>query len=85
MWVLRTNTDLENEAAALAYKNLWMVEDLFRTTKSILETSPIYHKCDATIRGHVFCSFLALVLKADLERRLRDREEPWEWPKSCAG
>jgi hypothetical protein len=38
IWVLRTNTDLENEVVAIAYKNLWMVEDLFRTTKSILET-----------------------------------------------
>ena len=28
----------------------------------MLETRPIYHKCDDTIRGHVFCSFLALVL-----------------------
>jgi transposase len=39
------------------------------TTKSILETRPIYHKCDETIRDHVFCSFLALLLKAELERR----------------
>jgi transposase len=61
LWVLRTNTELEAETVAHVYKNLWMVEDLFRTAKSILETRPIYHKCDETIRGHVFCSFLALV------------------------
>jgi transposase len=85
MWVLRTNTDLENEVVALSYKNLWMVEDLFRTTKSILETRPIYHKCDETIRGHVFCSFLALLLKADLEKRLREREEAWEWAEIIRG
>ena len=85
IWVLRTNTDLEPEAAALAYKNLWMVEDLFRTTKSILETRPIYHKCDETIRGHVFCSFLALLLKADLEKRLRERNEAWEWSEILRG
>lgn len=85
MWVLRTNTDMENEAVAVAYKNLWMVEDLFRTTKSILETRPIYHRCDETIRGHVFCSFLALLLKAELEQRLRDRAEPWEWAEIVRG
>jgi hypothetical protein len=85
MWVLRTNTDLENEAVAIAYKNLWTVEDLFRTTKSILETRPIYHKCDETIRGHVFCSFLALLLKADLEQRLRERDESWEWKEIVRG
>ena len=55
---------------AWAYKELWMVEDMFRTTKSILETRPIYHKCDETIRGHVFCSFLALLLRRALEQRL---------------
>ena len=85
IWVLRTNTDLETEAVAIAYKNLWMVEDLFRTTKSILETRPIYHKCDETIRGHVFCSFLALLLKADLEQRLRERDEAWEWAEIVRG
>ncbi len=30
-----------------------------RPTKSLLETRPIWHKRDETIRGHVFCSFLA--------------------------
>jgi transposase len=85
LWVLRTNTDLENEVVALSYKNLWLVEDLFRTTKSILETRPIYHKCDETIRGHVFCSFLALLLKAELEQRLRARDESWEWAELVRG
>jgi hypothetical protein len=33
-----------------------MVEDVFRSMKSLLDTRPIYHKCDETIRGHVFCS-----------------------------
>ena len=31
---------------------------------------PIYHKLDETIRGHVSCSFLALVLKKELEDRI---------------
>jgi transposase len=66
--VLRTNTTYNAETVAHVYKALWTVEDIFRTTKSILETRPIYHKCDDDIRGHVFCSFLALVLKAELER-----------------
>jgi hypothetical protein len=41
---------------------LWMVEKMFRTVKTLLETRPIFRKCDETIRGHVFCSFLALLL-----------------------
>jgi hypothetical protein len=85
VWVLRTNTDLETECVARAYKGLWQVEDLFRTAKSILETRPIYHKCDETIRGHVFCSFLALRLKVELERRLAQQDQPWEWAEIVRG
>src|SRR6516165_5040766 len=64
IWILRTNTVYNSETVAHVYKALWTVEDIIRTSKSILETRPIYHKRDATIRGHVFCSFLALLLKA---------------------
>jgi len=78
-WVLRTNTELSAEDVALKYKQLWMVEQIFRTTKSVLETRPIYHKYDKTIRGHVFCSFLALVLKAELYQRLEQRAITYEW------
>jgi len=59
-WVLKTNTSLSSEQVALKYKELWQVEQVFREVKSVLETRPVFHKCDETIRGHVFCSFLAL-------------------------
>ena len=78
-WVLRTNTDLSAEEVALKYKQLWMVEKIFRTVKSVLGTRPVYHKYDATIRGHVFCSFLALVLAKELEARLEAKEKKLEW------
>jgi len=69
-WVLSTNTDYPTADVALAYKQLWMVEDLFRSMKSLLATRPIYHRRDETIRGHVFCSFLALLLRTELQNRL---------------
>ena len=78
-WVLRTNTDLDAAEAALQYKRLWMVEQWFRSCKSLLGTRPIYHRCDATIRGHVFCSFLALVLRQELQSRLEQRGAELEW------
>jgi transposase len=78
-WVLRTNLDLPAEQIALKYKQLWMVEDIFRTMKSILETRPIYHKCTQTIRGHVFCSFLALCLRKDMADRLASKGAEQEW------
>ena len=78
-WVLTTNMDLPAAEVALKYKQLWMVEDVFRSMKSLLDTRPIYHKCDETIRGHVFCSFLALLLRKELEDRLARREWKLEW------
>jgi transposase len=78
-WVLRTNTDLPTADVALQYKKLWMVEQWFRSGKSLLETRPIYHHCDDTIRGHVFCSFLALVLRHELQARLEARGHVFEW------
>jgi transposase len=78
-WVLTTNTNLSAKATALKYKQLWMVESIFRSMKSLLETRPIFHKCDATIRGHVFCSFLALLLRKELENRLEQKDFGVEW------
>ena len=78
-WVLQTNTALTPERVALKYKELWQVEQVFRDVKSILRSRPIFHKCDETIRGHVFCSFLALVLKKELDRRLEQMGHCFEW------
>ncbi len=78
-WVLRTNTELDWAEVALQYKQLWMVEQWFRSCKSLLQTRPIYHKGDETIRGHVFCSFLALVLRQALQACLEERRHDLEW------
>jgi transposase len=79
-WVLRTSLD-ESPAdeVALKYKQLLTVESIFRSAKSLLETRPVYHKCDETIRGHVFCSFLALTLMKELEDRLEAKGVNLEW------
>jgi len=76
-YVLRTNTSLSAEEVALRYKELWQVERIFREVKSVLETRPIYHKYDSTIKGHVFCSFLALVVMKELIRRV-DFKAEWD-------
>jgi transposase len=78
-WVLLTNTDLSAEEVALKYKELWQVEQVFRDIKSILDTRPVYHQREENIRGHIFCSFLALVLKKELKRRLDIAGHSFEW------
>jgi len=79
IWVLTTNLDLSAPEVAHYYKELWMVEDVFRSVKTVLATRPIYHQHDGTIRGHVFCSFLALMLLKELESRLDKRGVHFEW------
>jgi transposase len=78
-WVLTTNTNLPAEKIALKYKELWQVERVFRDVKTMLHTRPVYHQKDENIRGHVFCSFLALVLRKELERRLNAAGHVFEW------
>jgi transposase len=79
-WVLRSNWDQASaEELALRYKDLWQVEAIFRAAKTTLQTRPIYHKRDATIMGHVFCSFLALVLMKELQGRLAAKNLDLEW------
>jgi len=78
-WVLKTTTDLSPAQVALKYKELWQVEHVFRDMKSILETRPVFHQKDEAIRGHVFCSFLALVLRKELNKRLEEAGHYFEW------
>ena len=52
------------------------MERAFRTSKGLFATRPIFHKLDETIRGHVSCSFLALVLKKELEDRIANLGKP---------
>jgi len=78
-WVIKTNTDLSSEQIALKYKELWQVEQAFRDVKSVLETRPVFHQRDETIRGHVFCSFLSLILRKELQKRLENTGYSFEW------
>ena len=73
LFVLRTNTKISALQVVLRYRNLLAVEDAFKTAKALIATRPIFHKTDAGIRGHVFCTFLALVLRKELMDRLAAR------------
>ena len=79
IFVLRTNARITPLQAVLRYRDLLHVEALFRSAKATMRTRPIYHSSDAAIRGHVFCSFLALVLRKELEDRCERAELPFAW------
>jgi hypothetical protein len=79
--VLRTNTKIAALQVVLRYRNLLAVEDAFKTAKALLATRRIFHETDAGIRGHVFCTFLALVLRKELFDRLAARHSRLEWQR----
>ena len=79
VYVIRTNARISPLVVAPRYRERWIVEDIFRTAKSIIDTRPIFHQRDDTIRGHVFCSFLALLLRKELIDRLVAAGRQFEW------
>ena len=79
LYVLRTNSKITPLQVMLRYRDLLRVEQLLRQAKAVLATRPIYHSSDMAIRGHVFCSFLALLLVKELEDRLRRHGIAAEW------
>src|SRR5690349_14704969 len=79
IFVLRSNARITPLQAVLRYRDLLQVEELFRTAKTLMRTRPIYHSSDAAIRGHVFCSFLALILRKELDERCSKAGIRPEW------
>ena len=79
IFVLRTNAKVTPLQAVLRYRDLLIVEDLFRRTKAIMRARPIFHSSDAAIRGHVFCSFLALSMQKHLDDLARQAGLAPEW------
>jgi hypothetical protein len=78
-YVLRTNTEMPAAEVAIQYKHLLLVEQFFRAAKSMINSRPIFHQEDDTIKGHIFCSFLALLLHHELEVRLKKQGNRFEW------
>jgi len=81
LFVLRTNTEISALQVVLRYRNLLAVEEAFKTAKALLATRPVFHRTDAGIRGHIFCTFLALVLRKELMDRLAAQRTDLEWQR----
>jgi transposase len=79
LFVLRTNARITPLQAVLRYRELLTVEALFRAAKASFDTRPIFHSSDAAIRGHVFCSFLALLLQKELFESCAEAGITAEW------
>ena len=85
LWALQVHGPLTAAEAAVKYKELWRVERCFREAKSLLRTRPVYHRTDEAIRGHIFCSYLALLLKGELQRLMERAGVEVEWADVIRG
>lgn len=72
-YAIRTNASLTDEEAALAYKELWRVEQAFRHLKTGLDLRPMYHRNAKRIRGHIMVCFLAFVMESYLAYCLKQK------------
>ena len=59
--------NLPNTEVIARYHNLWKVEQSFRMSKSDLETRPIFHYKENSIRSHILICFVALIIEKYLE------------------
>lgn len=74
-YLIHTSDDaLSPEDVALGYKQLFEVEDAFRTLKTTLELRPVYHRLEQRIRAQVLLCWLALLLVRVAEHRT---DESW--------
>lgn len=79
------SADAKKIDLVLIFERLWVETGITDAIQNLLngrkyqETRPIFHQRDETIRGHVFCSFLALVLRKELQRRLEQSGYDFEW------
>jgi len=82
---------VRKEDAYKVYKELWRVEEAFRSMKSGLKIRPIYHWTPKRIKGHVAMCYLAFCVCRLLERKLKEaglhlsfKEAFWELGKVAA-
>ena len=71
-------TDRANPQADLTlrtqYRELWQIEDCFRTQKHNLQIRPVYHWKDRRIQAHLTICFMAFCCLQELRFRLRARD-----------
>lgn len=68
-----SDLSLSNEAILLKYKELYQIEQTFRTFKSFLETRPMFHWTDERIKGHFCLCYLSFCLLNYLQTLLKNK------------
>jgi transposase len=69
--IATSDKTLTNEDILLKYKELYQIEQSFRTFKSFLETRPMFHWTDERIKGHFCMCYLSFALLNYLQQKLK--------------
>ena len=83
-WVLLTNTSLQDKEIGKAYKDLWRIEQAFRTLKSPLAVDPMFHWTEKRIRAHIFICFIALQIHLLIKKQLQSKKQILSVPSMLA-
>lgn len=76
--VIATNAlDLTPQQALQQYKELYNIEQSFRSFKSFLQTRPMFHWTDARIKGHLCLCYIAFFLLAHLRNLTAQQDRPF--------
>jgi transposase len=76
MSVATNNTTLSVAQILDAYKQLYKIEQSFRSFKTFLETRPMYHWTEKRILGHLALCYLSFTLLNYLQLRLKQSKTP---------
>jgi transposase len=66
--------DTDALEALRQYRQLWRIEESFRTIKSTMKTRPIFLRTQEHVEGHFVVCFLAFLVERELEYRLTKRQ-----------
>jgi transposase len=74
--IATNNTGLSASDILDAYKDLYKIEQSFRSFKTFLETRPMYHWTEKRILGHLALCYISFALLNYLQLRLRQKGTP---------
>jgi transposase len=83
-FLMTSRTDLEPLEVAWAYRQQYIVENVFKLLKNpdYLSIRPMFHRIDSSVRGHTFVCFIGLLLLSLLVRDLVKQNIPLSIPKA---
>jgi hypothetical protein len=66
---IATNADVSPQLALEKYKDLYKIEQSFRSFKSYFETRPMFHWTDTRIEGHIVLCYISFCLLTFLQNK----------------